>query len=434
MRLIETSLLYKEASALEETSPKGALKTYNRLESLNKPFATRIFLPAAICPIIASFVNYGVSELVDGHRTWVAILMLIAVGFVPPLIIYERKFEQLKAQHSRLSIRYYVIIGSALVYAVVLSFGQLIVAIVVGFYTFIFTFPILLLIYFLIGLYSFLYLNGTPYYWLDLYTGLPIYVTMPVINIFFVIFYLACITGIFLNGSIDMVPFRLPYYVKRIPVAIRPMAGEILSFFTIAAVGYAVYGTGFDIPYGYSWAGLIENSFAGIMLGLYYARRLEKDFIFGNVLRIAKIRCLIRLGREDEARYILRRVTKDYDYPPKFSRTPVVKHLGNALGYFIADQDCYRRQRGLPSNQPVFEDVASNRATEGLSSRWVAYDDRPPVDYPYNEVSEAAMSLETAQPKYIDTYVDSIDKTRRFIGLGNDQSIEKLIRVSLRSL
>ena len=53
-----------------------------------------------------------------------------------------------------------------------------------------------------------------------------------------------------------MVPFRLPYYVKRIPVAIRPMAGEILSYFGAAAVGYAVYGTGFDIPYGYSWAGL----------------------------------------------------------------------------------------------------------------------------------------------------------------------------------
>ena len=184
MKPVEISLLYKEALVLEERDPKGDLKAYKRLESLNKPFATHIFLAATICPIIASFVNYGVSELVGGHRTWVAILIIIAVGFVPPLIIYETKFEQLQVQHSRISIRYYKIIGSALVNAVVRFFGALIVVIVVGLYTFIFTFPILLLIYYFIGLYHFLYLNGTPFYWLDLYTGLPIYVTMPVINIF----------------------------------------------------------------------------------------------------------------------------------------------------------------------------------------------------------------------------------------------------------
>ena len=44
------------------------------------------------------------------------------------------------------------------------------------------------------------------------------------------------------------------------------------------------------------------------------------------------------------------------------------------------------------------------------------------------------MALKTAQPEYIDIYVDSIDKTRQFIGLGDDQSIERLIRVSLKSL
>lgn len=48
-------------------------------------------------------------------------------------------------------------------------------------------------------------------------------------------------------------------------------------------------------------------------------------------------------------------------------------------------------------------------------------------DYIYENIYSAAEALETAPSKYIDIYVDSIDKTRRLVGLGDDESIKRLI-------
>jgi hypothetical protein len=152
------------------------------------------------------------------------------------------------------------------------------------------------------------------------------------------------------------------------------------------------------------------------------------------VLRIAEGRCLVCLGREDEALYILRDFTEDRWYPPKFSRTPVVKHVAQALRYFVLDLDHYRRRKDLASYAPAFEDVASNRMTDGLSSCLANCDNEPPVDYSYQETYETAKVLQTVRNEYVEEYIGSIDKTRCLVGLGDNQSIDRLIRAPLKSL
>jgi uncharacterized membrane protein SpoIIM required for sporulation len=59
-----SSLVYKEASALEEMNRKEGLKAFQRLEARNRP---RVFLVAVICLIIAFFIEHGISEIVDGQ-------------------------------------------------------------------------------------------------------------------------------------------------------------------------------------------------------------------------------------------------------------------------------------------------------------------------------------------------------------------------------
>lgn len=424
MRARERHLLYKEAADLEETSPRQALKAYRHLEAANRPFGTRIFLTAIACPIIAFLITYGASSLFDSHQTWVGILILIVVGFVPPLTLFERRFEEQQAQHSGQSLHYPAILGHALGNAVQEFLLKFVILFAVLVYGGLMACPILILISV-----PFHFLVGTPFYWQSPDTSLPMYVQMSVAGFCMVTFYLACMTGIFLDVPPEQVLFRVPELAKYMPKAMRPMAGEMLPFVTGLAVGYALYGAGFSIPYEYAGAGLAENSFAGVMLGLYYSRRLERDFIFGNVLRIAKARCLIRLGRQDEASYILRGLTEEVRYPPKFSRTSIIKHLGTALTCFILDLDRYRQQKGLPADQPVLEEVASNRLTEGLSSCWTHYPDEPLIDYPYQHIYTAARALETVDARYIDIYANSIDKTRWLVGLGDDESIGGLIHM-----
>lgn len=398
----ESSLVYKEASVLEETNPKEGFKAFRRLEARNKP---RIFLPAVICPIIAFFIEHGVSEIVDG-QLWVYVVIFIGVGFVPPLLIEERRLQKLEAQHSSQPSGYAVVIGRAIFRAAGVFFSKLIV---------------LLVLVIMAGIVAAL-------------TLFLVNVFLPVFVSCMVFFFLTGITAAFYEVPPDQFLYFLPQMVKRIPVALRSVEVqmEILPLIAGLAIAYLLYGAGFGLPYKY--AGLAGSSFAGIMLGLYLADRLKTDHIFANLLQIAKARCLVRLGREDEALYILRAITEDHWYPPKFSRTPVVKHLAQALRYFILDLDRYRRRKDLPSNRPIFEDVASNRMTDGLSSCWVFSGNGPLVDYPYEEIYKAAKALQTARNEYIEEYIDSIDKTRRLVGLGDNQPIERLIHGPLKSL
>lgn len=414
------SSVCKLVSALEETNPKEGLKALRRLELQNKK--ALIFLPAVFCPIIAFFIMQGISGKLDGHLwPWAAIL--ITVGFMPPLIIEERRIQKLEVQYGNRPGGYLVINGRAILRAIAQFFSTLIPLFVTFVVGVLLSLPILFFIDVL--------LYGTPSFGPS---DMPLYILGPVVGGFMALVFLTIITAMFHDVPPEKIFHFIPQMVKRIPIALRcpELRTEILPLVIGFVIFYLMYGAGFELI-KYEYSELAEATFAGIMLGLYIADRSKTDHILANLLRIAKARCLVRLGREDEALFILRDITEDRWYPPEFSRTPVVKHVAQALRYFILDLDRYRKQKNLPSNHPVLQDVASNRMTEGLSSCWEVSENGPTVDYPYIEVYEAAEALRTARNEYIEEYIDSIDRTRRLVGLGGNQSIGRLINAPLKS-
>jgi len=415
----ESSLLYKEVADLEETNPKEGLKALRQLEVQNK---RKIFLPAVCCPVIAFFIMQGIREIVDG-QFWVWAIILIGVGFMPPLIIEERRLQKLETQYGNQPGGYLVISGRAILRAVeqffstlISLFGMFVVALVV-------VIPILLFVN--------IFLHGTPSFW---HFDIPLYILVPVVVSPMVLVLLIVTSAMFHDVSPEEVFAFIPQLVKRIPVALRcpELRMEILPLIIGLVIFYLLYGAGSGLI-RYEYSELTATAITGIMLGLCIADRSKIDHIFANLLRIAKARCLVRLGREDEALYILRDIMEDRWYPPKFSRTPVVEHLARALRYFTLDLGRYRKRENLPSNCPVLDDVASNRMTEGLSSCWKISDDESRVDYPYLEVCGAAKALQTARNEYIEEYINSIGKTRRLVGLGDNQSIKSLMNVPLKS-
>ena len=229
MRLIETSLLYKEASALEETSPREALKAYKRIEALNRPYSPSILTLAVTCPIIAFFMTYGITELIGSHKAWVAILILIVVGFTPPLLLYKIRLDAIEAQHSGTPLNYLHALWVALFNAVLEFLTMFMPLLIVVFYAVIMAAPIIILINVLLH-----FLTDMPFFWQSL-DGI-FYIAVVIIGILAVIVYLTMITVDFLRAPNRPpwtgVLFFWPAFLKHIPLALKFMAGDVFSFFT----------------------------------------------------------------------------------------------------------------------------------------------------------------------------------------------------------
>ena len=353
--------LYQKASDLEETNPEEALEIYNKLEKENKEFHKYILLTSIICPIFAFIIALFVVQFISSHQTIATVLVLSVIGFGPPLLIFGSKYFKQGERHTGVKVKP---IERALW---VLLTGP--IAILGGLITIVFLVLGTLLIeaIFLIPL-SVVYplLTGAPFI-------LPENIKILLFFVFFIPFFL------FVVSEVRLIPFSIRRILMKIPVGLKLRSGNILKFIASTAVGIAIVGGGaLGILYEDVLSGVIVYCFTGLLVGLAFSRGVEKDFILGNLYRIARARCLIRLDRHAEASYRLKIFVHHPDYPP-FSLTPVVKYLVYASIDLIND---------FP-----------NEAEEYLN--------------------EAAKSI-SGDDKYREIYLDSIQKTRQLAGLSNN--------------
>lgn len=291
--MVETNLnLYRQASDAEDTSPEQALQTYKKLERENSEFHTSILLAAIICPIVASVIAFFVSHSISGHRTIATILIVGGIGFLPPLLMFGAKLVEKRKRHIGVTTGLLEWAITAVGSPIILMFADIIFLGILFFVAGIITLVILTPLSLVNHL-----LTGAPFLWP---TELPTHVYLPI--------FLVCFVAIFLF-AMSNVPLRPIFPVKRIlmeiPVGLKVNSSKILEFIASLALGLALIGSGpLGILYEDIRIGVIANGFSGALLGLSFAR-LESDPVLGNLYRIARARCLMRLGREAEASYRL---------------------------------------------------------------------------------------------------------------------------------
>lgn len=362
--------LYGQASDSEETSPEEALEIYKKLEHENSEFHTSILLAAIICPIVASVIAFFVSQSISSHRTIATVLILCGIGFLPPLLMFGAKLAEKR--------KTYMGVTTGLLEWSIMAFFLPIFAIFAHLITLVILFLIAgiitLVIWTPLSLVNHL-LTRAPFLWP---TDLPIHVSLP--------FFLACFVVVFLF-AMSNVPLRPVFPVRRIlmeiPVGLKVNSGKILEFIASSALGLALVGTGpLGILYGDVYIGVIANGFSGVLLGLSFAR-LESDPLLGNLYRIARARCLIRLSRQAEASYRLSSV--------------------------------------LEAGKLFLPEAAKNLAI----ALWSVVHDPPVVERYINEAAKCISS----DDRYVEIYLHSIQRTKRLAGLeGNIDSLKRMIR------
>jgi len=223
------------------------------------------------------------------------------------------------------------------------------------------------------------FLTGAPFVWP---AELPMNVHLPVFFVCFVIIFL------FVMSDVRLRPFSIRRILSEMPVGLRVNSGRILEYIASMAFGLVLVGSGtLEILYEDIRHGIIANGFAGLLLGSAFAHgALEKDFVLGNLYRIGRARCLIRLDRQTEASYRIKRLGDS----PKFSRPPPVEYLVIAL-------------LNLIEGFPRIEEYLNEAATESVST--------------------------DEYHRYREIIADSILRTRRLAGLSDDSGlVRKMIR------
>ena len=389
--------LYRQASELEDTNPEEALKIYKRLEHENKEFHMDILLVAIICPIIAFVIAFLVVQYIGSYRTISAIasiLILILVGFTPPSLMFNIKFKEKIMERD---IKYkggiparWLILFSSLGMALITIFSEVIeivaIAVVAGLIAIVILFPISLVDHFL---------TGSPILWYG--SEYPIYAII-IVFICLVIVFLFALSEIRINPATLILPHPfisrrrfIKEILKEIPIGLKINSVRILGF-VIFAIGIFLVGSGsLGMQYGDIRYGFIATCISGVFFGLTFAfGPLEKDYILGNLYRIGRARCLIRLDRQAEANY---RLYMMRDLSPQFGRPPVIENLTSALVELRVD---------APASHA----------------------------YVKEKLNEAAISISDRQyynAEYTEIYVDSIQKTRQLAGLDDDMDIKKMI-------
>ena len=353
--------LYKQALDLEDTAPKEALEIYHKLDRENSEFYADILLAAIIFPFLASIIAFLTVQSISSHQIIAIVLILSGVGFAPPLFMYgKRLVEKVKGLHLQS-----VSIEAA-------TEGP-IITIFTGFFYFMLILIVAVLMVAIIWTSVSLvhnFLTGAPF----VSPGkLPMHVHFPIFLGCFAFFLL------FLLSRVDFRPFSIKRILKEIPIGLKANSSEIPQFIAKITIGFNLVGnSSFGILHEDFRYAIMLNCFTGLLLGLAFARALKKDKVLDTLYEIARARCLIRLDRQIEAGYRLKKLVKKIGCPA------AAKYLAYALLELIEDS-------------PRVEECLNEAATRSLRN----------------------------SDKYRELYLDSLLKEKQLAGLGNDLNLLK---------
>lgn len=354
--------LYRQASDLEDTNPEEALKIYKKLEHENSEFHISILLAAIISFIVAFVIAFFVSQSMSSYRTIATIIIMSSIGFLPPSLMYATKLvRQRKRCMGVTTSRPSQVIAGAF-----MAIGAIYVIVIQIVILVIIAAITSFIILALSGLVNHL-LTGAPFLW----SPEP---NEPLFWVCFVIVFLI------VASDVSLWPiFPVRRKLMQIPIGLKVNYGNILRFIAVLAIVLVIYRSG---PLAFLYKdirlGVIASGFSGVLFSFTFGR-WENDPPLANLYRFARARCLIRLGRQAEADLRLTGVLKG----EKLFLSEAAEKLGIAL--------------------------------------WSIINDPPEVERYINEAAKCVSSND----RYLEIYLDNIQKTRRLVGLEDKGDLPK---------
>jgi hypothetical protein len=272
---------YKKASDIEERYPAEAMETYKKLESKNKKFYKKILLLGICYPSNAYALAYFIVQHTEIHSALLTVLIWCVMGFGPPLYIstaIESKKLGFDKELGGPSL-YFSALG-----AFIIAFSGILE---IGFYV------VIAII-----------LSGIISTILNLTSAL----IFPVFSV--------CFVTVFLFFVSDVPMYRV-YSIRWILTGVKLKAEKILLCFFSLSFVFILGGGSFGVLYENYMYGIIISAWTGAMVGLALSKIEEDPVKLGDLYRIAKVRCLIRLDRHIEAHYLLTEIEENPSFHPE---------------------------------------------------------------------------------------------------------------------
>lgn len=291
----------KTALELEETKPADALHLYDRFDERNRKLYVDILLLAIVCPVAASIIAFFVIHSTAYFHTLITLLILSIVGYGPAILLYEhrqaqgarfrhfglRYIEHYGLPHERYDFLRRLHVLSRLVISLVYTFiGGFLVLLWTVIFSALFIIPV-----------SFLLLAALSVAQQKFVIELPFYLKLP-INLF----------GSLLGAAVCFSKIRAPVFpiknfLSSLIVDVKLGMKDVLDNLAGIGMSLVLVGAGpLGLLYDHLYQGVLASGFTGALLGLSLYRP-EKDFILGFIIKLGRIRCFLRLNRNNEARY-----------------------------------------------------------------------------------------------------------------------------------
>lgn len=290
--------LYKQASDLEENNPEEALEIYKKLEHENKEVDIDIFTLGILCPPIAFIIAFFFVQSIEIHKVLATVLIWCGIGFAPPYLLFvtrEIRVRKLKRDPQEDDVILKIFSGAFGIF--ICAFAEIIQLILTIIIAAFFEGVILTIL-------SFIYhiMFGAPFVSLQY---LPIYIQLPT--------FVFCFIIVFIFMASD-VPITHLSSIKWIMIGLKLKFKKILVFTLTLSLMLILGGGSIGIFYDNIIYGIIISVWAGTVIGVAFGW-IERDYLLGNLYRIAKARCLIRTGHHIEAHYLLSEIEVDLDFP-----------------------------------------------------------------------------------------------------------------------
>lgn len=287
--------MFNEASRLEADRPSRSLELYSALKRENKIFHFNPIIVAMLLPLLTFILALWISTSYGVNDFLVTLFVWFGIGYVPIYIISLRKYE--KARGYTEKERYRKLKESNLTYC---------------FFTY-FLIPIFgyfsnIVLYVFIVTITALFVAALHYALVYIYHSLanmpfeaiyentfPFFATYVMCVVFFIVFFL----------FVSDVPIKDMFSLKKVLIGIKVNLKNILLVFRDMMILVILGGGSIGLFYGQPFYGVLTSIVAGLTSGLLNAWS-EKDWVLGEILEVAKIRCLIYLGRITEAKYSLK--------------------------------------------------------------------------------------------------------------------------------
>ena len=356
--------LYKQALDLENSNPRRAFELYTNLEHENLNFQRDILLIGILCPIIAFILEYLMNQYFEVSKFVVTIFVWGFIGFSPIYFLYEKKRKEIAGISFKRPHNIFI----PPIHIITLIFRTSIHSLIILVMAAILSLCVLSIIGPIYHLMSGIALTTKNFY------EVPDFLFFPVMAIFF--FY--CLLVIVVN------PRRMD--LEYILIGAKLKWKKVL-YFVLTLILVAILN---NFPIITFYSNILKMFILFLLANMLFSAAfgyLEEDYVFGQLIKVAKIRCLLYLGRYIESEFLrdeLKELAWEQNLKFITSHSNFMKTVGpliDAINLIVDYPEPWWPQRSFDA---------------------------------FEYLSAAKYSIESSDP-YREIYLDSIQKTERLI-------------------